>query len=60
MLVPAKSCPWPVGAEGALCNFLFLGDFYQDADIEKALAAVNPTCNIQIFYDGSYGVHLYR
>jgi hypothetical protein len=34
------------------------GDFYQDADIEKALAAVNPTCNIHIFYVGSYGVHL--
>ena len=58
-LSPPKSCPWPVGASGTLCNFLYLGDFYQDAAIEKALAAANPTCNIQIFYDGSYGVHLY-
>ena len=47
-LSPPKSCPWPVGASGTLCNFLYLGDFYQDAAIEKALAAANPTCNIQM------------
>ena len=58
-LSPPKSCPWPVGASGELCNFLYLGDFYQDAAIEKALAKANPSCGIQIFYDGSYGVHLY-
>ena len=48
-----------VGAMGDLCNFLFLGEFYQDADIAKALKDANPNCGIEIFYDGSYGVHLY-
>jgi subtilase family serine protease len=58
-LRPKQSCPWPVGQFGELCEFLFLGDFYQDEDIVKALKNANPTCGIQIFYDGSLGVHLY-
>lgn len=58
-LHPPKSCPWPVGSLGELCNFLYLGDFYQDEAIYKALKDANPDCKLQIFYDGSYGVHLY-
>lgn len=57
-----KTCPWPVGMSGTggtLCEWMYLGDLYQDEDIIKLLKGANPSCNLDIFYDGDYGVHLY-
>jgi len=54
-----KTCPWPIGAMSDRCEWMFLGDLYQDADIIKALQDANPSCALEIFYDGDYGVHLY-
>eukprot|EP00494_Astrolonche_serrata_P028750 UN29017 len=53
-------CPWPVGhMNDDSCGWLYLGDFYQDSDIEKALKEGSPDCTIETFIDGSYSSHLY-
>lgn len=54
-----QSCVYPVGHMSDGCEWLFLGDFYQDEAITKALKDQNPNCNIQQFTDGSYNGHLY-
>jgi subtilase family serine protease len=54
-----KKCVWPVGHMSDSCSWLFLGDFYQDDDIEKALKSANPSCNLQFFIDSSYNTHMY-
>ena len=53
------TCVFPVGTQNDHCSWLFLGDFYQDETIVKALKTQNPSCNIQSFIDGDYGSHLY-
>jgi hypothetical protein len=54
-----QKCVWPVGHSSDACEFLFLGDFYQDEDIEKAIKAANPDCNLSFYIDGSYNTHMY-
>lgn len=58
-LTSGKKCVWPVGHMGESCTWLFLGDFYQDEDIEKALKSANPSCNLEFFIDSSYNSHMY-
>jgi subtilase family serine protease len=41
------------------CSWLFLTDFYQDSDIQDALKAANPSCNLDFSIDGSYNTHMY-
>jgi hypothetical protein len=53
------SCVYPVGHMGQACSWLFLGDMYQDEDIQKALKAANPSCKLDFFIDGSYNEHMY-
>lgn len=52
-------CPWPVGMQSEACTWVYLTDFYQDADIEKAMKSANPDCDLQFFIDGSYNTHMY-
>jgi hypothetical protein len=54
-----KTCPLPVGQYGDACEWIFLGDFYQMADVLKALQDQNPTCDVDFFFDSSYGTHMY-
>lgn len=55
------TCVWPVGQDNqdGPCTWLYLGDFYQPADIFKAIKDQNPNCNMDLSYDGDYGVHMY-
>jgi hypothetical protein len=52
-------CVWPVGHTSDACSFLFLGDFYQDEDIQKALKTTNPSCDMSFYIDGSYNTQMY-
>lgn len=52
-------CVYPVGHMNNGCSFLFLNDFYQTQDINKALTDANPNCDMQFFIDGDYNTHMY-
>lgn len=52
-------CVWPVAHMSPECQWLFLTDFYQDSDIQAALKAANPNCNLDFAIDGSYNTHMY-
>jgi len=56
-----ETCVWPVGQDNqdGPCTWLYLGDFYQPADIFKAIKDQNPNCNMDLSYDTDYGVHMY-
>jgi tripeptidyl-peptidase-1 len=49
-----------VGSEGDLCEWTFLGNLYQVADIIKKIQDANQGgCNTDIYYDFDYGVHFW-
>lgn len=58
-ITSGQKCVYPVGHMSDACNFLFLGDFYQESDIQKALKSANPSCNMNFYIDSSLNTHMF-
>lgn len=58
-----ETCVYPTGlVPGNLdsgCSWLYRGDFYQSSDINDALKAANPSCNMEFYLDYDYNSYIY-
>lgn len=58
-ITTGDKCVWPVGHMSDACQFLFLGDFFQDETIQNALKAASPDCDLSFYIDGSLNTMMY-